>query len=40
MCPEEDYSTVIKMMAFDDNWCEKFGLELKKPKNHSTLYCD
>ena len=31
-CPEEDYSTVVEMLAFGDNWCKKFGLELK---NHS-----
>ena len=34
MCPEEDYSTVVETLGIDDNWREKFGLELKKPKNH------
>ena len=37
MCPEEDYSTAVEMLAIDDNWCENIraGIEETKIMNTS-----
>ena len=32
MCPEEDYSTAVEMLAIDNNWCENIQVEIEETK--------